>query len=533
MAEDMESTDSDFDPETDMTDEPETMEEAPAATASEKVMKAETAEVGSKPKIIDWNPSNKIVTVKTPNGAVRELNAAQLNPDFFSRNNIALPESMKNELGWKTEQGANVPQIEGMSNIDNIKLKNQQISPQGQDVQGAPAEQSPIYSGTTSAQQAGQPQLRQTSVPGMDSLLSTQAKQLSAIDKLTEAQVKGEEQKNKLLNESVSLMERQRADFVRQQKEIQEKKAEALNEYKAFSEKMSGFKVDPNRYMASKSTGQKIMLAIGAGLAGIGGGANPVINMIQEGINNDIQAQKDNFNKQGSQAQNAYSMAMAQYGDQEKAFAATQNFMLESSLKEIGIKAQQAQSPEIQARANLMAEQMKGQIQQNMILLTQPSGYQTAGAYVEKPKDKEQAERFVGPLRQLAATAKDAEEINTTLQASKAVKDSVQELRDFMDKEGSSLLPDFMHPKNTAKGDKLVDALKTRLAELKKMKLSPRSMKVLDEMADINPTSFREGVQLAKLAEIEKEAEYAAENTVKMKGLKYTPSYDIGSKPRE
>lgn len=57
-------------------------------------------------------------------------------------------------------------------------------------------------------------------------------------------------------------------------------------------------KIDPNRWWDSKSTGNKILggigLALGAFGAGINHGQNTALTMMQEGVNKDVEAQKEN-----------------------------------------------------------------------------------------------------------------------------------------------------------------------------------------------------------------------------------------------
>lgn len=78
-------------------------------------------------------------------------------------------------------------------------------------------------------------------------------------------------------------------------------------------------KVDPNRYWSQKSTGGKIAAGIGLLLGGISSGltgrANPALDVIQNAIKEDVQAQRDNQTTN----MNLYKMGLQKYKDRQAA----------------------------------------------------------------------------------------------------------------------------------------------------------------------------------------------------------------------
>lgn len=96
--------------------------------------------------------------------------------------------------------------------------------------------------------------------------------------------------------------------------------------------------LDPNRYLNNQSTGDKILSGIALVISGAGGGAsgqpNLAAKMIEDNINRDIDAQKNDQ----TQAMNLWKLNKEEYGNDVAANLATQNQML------IGVQAKLAQA---------------------------------------------------------------------------------------------------------------------------------------------------------------------------------------------
>lgn len=122
-------------------------------------------------------------------------------------------------------------------------------------------------------------------------------------------------------------------------------------------------KVDPDRWMKSKTTGERVLLAIGAALSGFQsgfkGGPNQVLQIMRDSINDDIEAQAKNIenSKEGLRTEQgllADKWRLFQDGDKARA-AARQEMMLDVA-GQIDLEAKKWQSPAILARA----QELKG-----------------------------------------------------------------------------------------------------------------------------------------------------------------------------
>lgn len=122
-------------------------------------------------------------------------------------------------------------------------------------------------------------------------------------------------------------------------RERMEKSANELNDALIDFKKTSA--IDPNRFTANLSTGQKIVAAIGIALSGKGG-----LDILQSAINRDIEAQKANQQNKADAIkgqQTMYSLMLQRFGDERAADAATRMGLLqdaEMKLKALGVKAQ-------------------------------------------------------------------------------------------------------------------------------------------------------------------------------------------------
>ena len=109
--------------------------------------------------------------------------------------------------------------------------------------------------------------------------------------------------------------------------------------------------INPDRWWNSRTTGQKISLGIGAALAGIGGGSNAVLNMVNNAIENDISAQEKMFEMRGSQVKNYVSLANDLFKNKGAALDMARVFALENLNNMITARVSKTKSPIIRANA--------------------------------------------------------------------------------------------------------------------------------------------------------------------------------------
>jgi hypothetical protein len=120
---------------------------------------------------------------------------------------------------------------------------------------------------------------------------------------------------------------------------------------------LAGQKIDPNRWWNSQSTGQKVALGLAAAFsgfsAGIHGGANQALELVQKHIADDVAAQQENFDRQKG-AVTAKDQAFQYFydkvgGDKEAAARLATSFGLEQAAKVAAAHVQETASPSAKA----------------------------------------------------------------------------------------------------------------------------------------------------------------------------------------
>jgi hypothetical protein len=135
-----------------------------------------------------------------------------------------------------------------------------------------------------------------------------------------------------------------------------------------FVNELESYKIDPKRYMANMSTGDKIVAVIGAGLAGFANphGANIVVDQLNKNIQNDIQAQVANFNSKVTTLQakgSLYKFMREQGMNEEAAISATRVKMLDDAQRYVTTVAQNAVRADQKDAANIMVQNLAMQAQ--------------------------------------------------------------------------------------------------------------------------------------------------------------------------
>lgn len=175
-----------------------------------------------------------------------------------------------------------------------------------------------------------------------------------------DAQVKGIEMEQKALAakgaEEAKKLQKQAEFGATMMSDYEQHTKELDNERKAFQQDIMDQHIDPNRYMGSMDTGQRIMTAIGLIMGGLGGGGrgNQAMDFLNKQIDNDIAAQKANLGKKES----LLSANLRQFGNLKDATEMTrimQHDMISAQLQKASSKA----STEL-AKANAL--KMKGML---------------------------------------------------------------------------------------------------------------------------------------------------------------------------
>ena len=128
-------------------------------------------------------------------------------------------------------------------------------------------------------------------------------------------------------------------------------------ERKALIDDIRNQHIDPNRYMGSMDTGQKILTGIAVALGSFGGGPNVAAEFLQKNIDNDIAAQRAEIGKK----ENLLSANLRQFGNMKDAIDMTKIMMNDITKSQIEQSIAKAQAPIAKARGQQLLGQLEAQ----------------------------------------------------------------------------------------------------------------------------------------------------------------------------
>ena len=265
---------------------------------------------------------------------------------------------------------------------------------------------------------------------------------LKSINEMERAQI-AEAQKNEELHQSMADQIDDMAEKSKVREEERQKKMDkVINDLDETFKQIEQKKIDPNRYWANKSTGQKIMMGLGTFLAGLGGGDNRVLQYVNKQIQNDIAAQKDQFDRQGQRAQNMYKVMLQRFGDERKAEAATEAMMIKSMQQRINAKVAGSKSATIRANAAKMKLDMNVRLAELAQKINKGSGFLPGGTRIrpEQIRDKETSQRYIPELQQLVSSADDAKQVKKVIKSKKKYDSLLDEAIEWRKKYGAEVL---------------------------------------------------------------------------------------------
>lgn len=158
-------------------------------------------------------------------------------------------------------------------------------------------------------------------------------------------------------------LEEQQARSLQRDQEIQKEK-DKLDQAKELV--MKGAQIDPNRYWGNKSTGQKLAAGFAIFLGGLGRGnnRNMVLEQLNNAINRDIDAQKEQATKAKSgyeMQNNIYSQMMKQFDNETQRDTATRSMMLNLANLELNKVASMTNSQQAKQNAELLRAQIQNE----------------------------------------------------------------------------------------------------------------------------------------------------------------------------
>lgn len=150
------------------------------------------------------------------------------------------------------------------------------------------------------------------------------------------------------------------AAFDQSTAERQQELADRQQDFDEASQQISRTAINPNQFWQSRSTGQRIFAMIGMGLGGFiqgaTGRANPAMDIINQAIDRDINAQIQNYGIQRDRVngrQTAFSLAMQKYNNVDAARALAHASAIDAVQAQVAQSAALWKGTDAQNRADL------------------------------------------------------------------------------------------------------------------------------------------------------------------------------------
>ena len=271
--------------------------------------------------------------------------------------------------GGEAEQNATTDQLLGQeeakldqpapSNIGQAEELNQARNP---DVQPVFPEATPVAAADTApaaSETNPQSDFEKAGIPDIEE--SLRESKVANVESAKAAEVQGQAEVAALKSANDKIAALPSANDITQ---AYKAKDDAL--FQAYQSKQ----LDPNRYLHSQSTAQKIGTGLALFLGGIGSGLtgqpNPAAKMMEDAINRDIDAQKNSQDQQT----NLWKMNKQEYGNDLAANLATQNQILTGTKVQLEQAASAAKGPTAQANAKAANALIDQKIAENRFKLS-------------------------------------------------------------------------------------------------------------------------------------------------------------------
>lgn len=227
-------------------------------------------------------------------------------------------------------------------------------------------------------------------------------------------------------------------------------------ERKALQQDITDRHIDPNHYLGSMDTGQKIATAISLALGGLGqglaGGPNQAMEFLKSQIDKDIDMQKAEIGKK----ENLLSANLREFGNLKDASEMTRIMMNDTINTRLGEAAAKSQGPLAISRAKQLsaeieakeiAPRMEALAAKKMIAQGEadaqknPSMYPQLIARLEQtdPKKAQELRERLVPGVGLANTPKDATEVKDITVSATGARKSLADLRSILNSPNKSL----------------------------------------------------------------------------------------------
>jgi hypothetical protein len=169
-------------------------------------------------------------------------------------------------------------------------------------------------------------------------------------------------------------MERLQAEQAIREQERQKAMVAEQEKLNQSIEEFGSLKVDPKRLYNNMDTGDKVLAAIGLILGAFGRNGNQSVEVLQNAVNRDIDAQKAEIAAKGDKInaqRGVYAQMLSRFGDERQADAATRIALIQNSQLKAQEIASKYKSPEIQANAQQLFAQLEVQKQEALLKFQQ------------------------------------------------------------------------------------------------------------------------------------------------------------------
>jgi hypothetical protein len=333
-----------------------------------------------------------------------------------------------------------------------------------------------------------------------------------------------------LAKSQVAANQMAQAEYLNQMDTYKKAHQEITEKVNKVSQELLNKEIDPNRYMNSRTTGAKIMNAIGLMLGGIGSGItgqeNLAASFIKDKINADIDAQKQDLNKKNNLL-SAYMHEFGNLNDATAALRATYANYYDSKIKE---SAAIAGTPMAQARAaQLRADLVKSYAPALADMAWKASlAGGMGGANMEMmPEDmRKRAVRLPNGKIGLSPTEKDAGEVRTSVSNLTEMDHDLAEMEKMATQKGTSVNPWSAY---SAEAKQKMDSVKLRIGTLHGInRLTDSELHMYNDMVS-NPSQWNTTKALAQIRGLRNFVKNKLNFELTNKIENYSPSQSTGS----
>lgn len=290
-----------------------------------------------------------------------------------------------------------------------------------------------------------------------------QEQQLSAAELQTLTEIEKAKETHAISEQRANLEQERAAEVRTRAAEVQAKTAEKMNHINALASEVENGKVDPSHYFTSQSTGAKLatMLSVvlGAGAAQRINGRNVGLDMMNDAVARDIDAQKASFDmKRGalSAQQNLYGQMLQTFGREDAAKEAAHIVGLTAIKAKLDAQIAKYGASDAANKGLAVSGQLAEQIGAKKQDLANMTSDRTTRTEVFRPEQtvqvggfgggaggpgtkesKEQNELYVPELGGYARTPKEAAELRAQTGDGRYVIDQLKELEKKVQKIGT------------------------------------------------------------------------------------------------